>query len=61
MKWLTIDENYLNYLRGFESRIPLSDYGADKYKPFFGSLFGTDDFFNIVYPCHMSMTGIYLF
>lgn len=52
MKWLTIDENYLNYLRGFESRIPLSDYGADKYKPFFGSLFGTDDVFYVTQVSH---------
>ena len=41
--WVVIDENYLNFLREFEHRIPISDYGVDKYKPFFGVLFETDD------------------
>ena len=40
MKWLIVDENYLTYLRNNgDKRIPLSNYGEDKYKPFFGSLF----------------------
>ena len=37
--WVIVDESYLNYLRSFESRIPHSDYGANKLKPFFGVLF----------------------
>lgn len=41
--WIIIDEKYLSYLRGFESRIPFSDYGADKFKPFFGTLFEIGD------------------
>lgn len=39
MYWVDIDEEYLNYLRTFERRIPVSDYGDDRYKPFFGVLF----------------------
>ena len=38
MKWINVDENYLDYLRSFEKRIPKTDYGSDKYKPFFGVL-----------------------
>jgi len=42
--WKTLDENYLNYLRNnYESRIPNSDYGLNKFKPFFGSLFDVDN------------------
>ena len=38
--WLIVDEKYLDALRrNVESRIPLSEYGPDKYKPFFGILF----------------------
>lgn len=37
--WVVIDERYLNYLRAAEPRIPHSDYGTDKMKPFFGVLF----------------------
>lgn len=38
--WKIIDDDYLNYLRnGVESRIPHTDYGTDKMKPFFGALF----------------------
>ena len=29
MDWLVIDEDYLNYLRNVEPRIPRSDYGKD--------------------------------
>lgn len=40
MKWIIVDEDYLTYLRNQgDQRIPLSNYGEDKYKPFFGSLF----------------------
>ena len=39
MKWIIIDEDYLNYLRKIENRIPYSNYGKDKFKPFFGELF----------------------
>lgn len=37
--WTIVNENYLDYLRQKESRIPISDYGANKFKPFFGVLF----------------------
>lgn len=47
MEWLVIDEKYLNYLRSIESRIPKSDYGKNKYKPFFGILFETDNFYYV--------------
>lgn len=41
--WVVIDEKYLNFLRETEQRIPFSDYGTDKYKPFFGVLFEIGD------------------
>ena len=41
--WVVIDEKYLDYLRAVENRIPFSDYGTDKYKPFFGVLFEIGD------------------
>lgn len=41
--WVIIEEKYLNYLRKEEPRIPFSDYGKDKYKPFFGILFEVED------------------
>ena len=38
--WKIINEAYTDYLRNnFEARIPNTDYGIDKYKPFFGELF----------------------
>ncbi len=43
MKWITISEKYLSYLRTVESRIPQSDYGKKRFKPFFGVLFETED------------------
>lgn len=43
MYWYYIDERYLDYLRDKESRIPYTNYGDDKLKPFFGSLFEVDD------------------
>lgn len=42
-KWKYIDEQYLNYLRKYESRIPHSNYGDYKMKPFFGELFSIND------------------
>lgn len=40
MKWIIVDEDYLTYLRvNGDKRVPLSNYGNEKYKPFFGSLF----------------------
>lgn len=41
--WVVIDEKYLDFLRKEEPRIPFSDYGTDKYKPFFGVLFEVGD------------------
>lgn len=42
--WKIINEKYTDYLRKhFEPRIPQTDYGSDKLKPFFGSLFSCDD------------------
>lgn len=55
MKWLVVDESYLNYLREKEPRIPKSDYGNDKYKPFFGELFETEDFYYITQVSHPQM------
>lgn len=44
MNWIILNEQYLDFLRAFEKRIPRTDYGTDRYKPFFGILFETDDF-----------------
>lgn len=53
MEWLVIDEEYLNYLRSYEKRIPRSDYGRDKYKPFFGTLFETEEFYYVSQISHV--------
>ncbi|MCI6986431.1 MAG: type III toxin-antitoxin system ToxN/AbiQ family toxin [Eubacteriales bacterium] len=50
--WVVIDENYLNYLRNAEYRIPYSNYGDDKYKPFFGVLFEKGDLFYVTQISH---------
>lgn len=42
MYWVKVDEEYLDYLRKYESRIPYTNYGNDKIKPFFGVLFEKD-------------------
>lgn len=52
MDWLVIDEKYLNYLRDKEKRISISDYGNDKYKPFFGVLFESEDFYYVTQVSH---------
>lgn len=39
MKWIHVNENYLDYLRNVEKRIPKTDYWTDKYKPFFLEFF----------------------
>lgn len=52
MDWLVVDENYLDYLRKVEKRIPKSDYGKDKYKPFFGVLFETEEFYYVTQISH---------
>lgn len=52
MDWLVIDEQYLNYLRKTEKRIPISNYGEDKYKPFFGVLFETEEFYYVTQVSH---------
>lgn len=49
--WIVVPEEYLNYLRSSESRIPNSNYGEDKYKPFFGELFSVG---NLVYATQIS-------
>ena len=52
MKWINVNEKYLDYLRANESRIPKTDYGNDKYKPFFGVLFEVDDLYYITQVSH---------
>ena len=42
-KWQIINEEYLIYLRNYENRIPFYDYGENKLKPFFNTLFVKDD------------------
>lgn len=52
MEWLVVDEKYLNYLRNKENRIPNSNYGNNKFKPFFGILFETQDFYYVTQVSH---------
>ena len=52
MKWINVDEKYLDYLRAHERRIPRTDYGANKYKPFFGVLFEIDDLYYVTQVSH---------
>ena len=52
MRWINVNEKYLDFLRKFEHRIPMTDYGTDKYKPFFGILFETDDYYYITQVSH---------
>ena len=52
MKWINVDEEYLDYLRSFEKRIPKTDYGSNKYKPFFGILFETDNLYYVTQVSH---------
>ncbi len=42
MNWCTIDNEFMNYLRAFEPRVPNTNYG-DKFKPFFRPLFTIGD------------------
>lgn len=43
MKWYTLDEQFLSYLRKYDTRIPKIDYGKNALKPFFGALFEIND------------------
>jgi protein AbiQ len=53
MQWINVNERYLDFLRAFEGRIPRTDYGSDKYKPFFGILFEKDGFYYITQVSHV--------
>ncbi len=52
MKWINVNEKYLDYLRATEGRIPRTDYGTDRYKPFFGVLFEVGDLFYVTQVSH---------
>lgn len=52
MNWYTPDEEFLNYLREKDKRIPNTDYGDGKYKPFFGELFEIDGLVYITQVSH---------
>ena len=52
MKWINVNEDYLDYLRKTERRIPRTDYGTDKYKPFFGVLFEVGDLYYVTQVSH---------
>lgn len=52
MRWINVNEDYLDYLRETEKRIPRTDYGKDKYKPFFGVLFEVGDLYYITQVSH---------
>ncbi|MCL2522819.1 MAG: type III toxin-antitoxin system ToxN/AbiQ family toxin [Erysipelotrichales bacterium] len=51
LKWYTINDNYTEYLRSFEPRIPKNNYGPDKFKPLFGIIFEKNGF---AYVCHVT-------
>ena len=52
MKWINVNESYLDYLRNSESRIPRTDYGDDRYKPFFCILFEKNNLYYITQISH---------
>lgn len=52
MKWINVNEKYLDYLRETEARIPRTNYGEDRYKPFFGILFEISDLYYITQVSH---------
>ena len=52
MEWINVNEGYLDYLRETEKRIPRTDYGTDKYKPFFGVLFEVGDLYYVTQVSH---------
>jgi protein AbiQ len=52
MRWYTVNEEYLNYLRKYENRLPKIDYGDNKLKPFFGELFSIGDLVYITQVSH---------
>ena len=52
MRWINVNEKYLDYLRAVESRIPRTDYGTDRYKPFFGVLFEVGDLYYVTQVSH---------
>lgn len=52
MEWINVNEQYLDYLRETEHRIPRTDYGNDRYKPFFGILFEVGDLYYITQVSH---------
>jgi len=44
LEWKYVDESFLDWLRNnYEKRIPFSDYGDERFKPFFGTLFEVED------------------
>lgn len=53
VNWKVLDNDYLNFARtNYEHRIPHSDYGKNKYKPFFGSLFEIGDLVYVTQVSH---------
>ncbi len=47
LEWKIVTDEYLDYLRTYEVRIPKTDYGTNRMKPFFGVLFETDDMYYV--------------
>ncbi len=43
MEWYIIDKKYVDYLRGFDSRVQRADYGEFMIKPFLGIVFSVND------------------
>lgn len=55
---INVNESYLDYLRNVERRIPKTDYGKDRYKPFFGILFEKDNLYYITQVSHAQQRHI---
>ena len=55
--WLILDDDYLDALRtDIEPKIPYTDYGKDKIKPFFGVLFEKDDLYYVTQVSHFNQS-----
>lgn len=60
MEWINVNEKYLDYLRQHEQRIPKTNYGINKYKPFFGILFETEKFCYVTQVSHAQERHIHM-
>lgn len=53
LNWVHVDTTYMDYLRTHgDSRIPFTNYGAEKIKPFFGVLFTVGEIYYVTQVSH---------